>query len=46
MQSGNGKSTVIGVASLIYALWGFEVNCCQKNEYLAERNRKKNEWLF
>jgi preprotein translocase subunit SecA len=46
MQSSNGKSLVISVASIIYALWGFEVYCCQKNDYLVKRNRAANEFLF
>jgi preprotein translocase subunit SecA len=46
MQSSNGKSLVIGIASLIYALLGFEVHCCQKNDYLTERNRNLYQWLF
>ena len=46
MQSSNGKSLVIAVASIIYALWGFEVYCCQKNDYLVKRNRAANEFLF
>ena len=46
MQSGNGKSLVIAVASIIYALWGFEVYCCQKNDYLVNRNRAENEFMF
>ena len=46
MQSSNGKSLVIAVASIIYALWGFDVYCCQKNDYLVKRNRAQNEKMF
>jgi len=29
MKQGEGKTLVIAIASIIFALWGFEVNCCQ-----------------
>jgi len=46
MQSSNGKSLVLSIASIIYGLWGFEVYCCFKNNYLVNRNRIANDFLF
>jgi len=28
LKQGEGKTLVIAIASIIFALWGFEVNCC------------------
>ena len=46
MKSGEGKSLIIAVVSIIFALLGYEVNCACSNSILSKRDRKKFEKLF
>jgi hypothetical protein len=38
IKTGEGKSVTLAVLSVIFALYGFEVNCACYSEYLSERD--------
>ena len=38
IKTGEGKSVTLAVVSIIFALYGFEVNCACYSKYLSERD--------
>ena len=44
--TGEGKSVVLAVASCIFALLGFEVNCSCYSEELSKRDKENFSYLF
>jgi preprotein translocase subunit SecA len=46
VKTGEGKSIVLGVSSIIFALAGCEVYCACYSRYLSERDKKIFEKLF
>ncbi len=38
IKTGEGKSVTLAVVSIIFALYGFEVNCACYSKYLSQRD--------
>ncbi|KAL4469878.1 hypothetical protein ABPG72_011099 [Tetrahymena utriculariae] len=46
IKTGEGKSIVIGITAVIFALIGFEVNCCCYSELLKNRDETSFNSIF
>lgn len=46
IRTGEGKSVVLAIVSIIFALNGFEVNCACYSNYLSERDYNDFQKLF
>lgn len=46
IRTGEGKSVVLAIVSMIFALNGFEVNCACYSSYLSERDYNDFQKLF
>lgn len=46
VKTGEGKSVVLGVASCVAAILGFEVHCASYSKYLSDRDKLAFESMF
>jgi preprotein translocase subunit SecA len=46
IKTGEGKSVVLAIVSIIFALNGFEVNCACYSNYLSKRDFNDFQKLF
>ncbi len=46
IKTGEGKSITLAIVSIVFALYGFEVNCACYSEYLSIRDYTSFEEMF
>ncbi|KAL4491308.1 hypothetical protein ABPG72_021694 [Tetrahymena utriculariae] len=46
IKTGEGKSIIIGISAIVFALIGFNIDCCCYSQYLSERDQKDFQSFF